>query len=155
MKKICCLGLLLVLLISLMGCNSTEELNYIEIADGITGEVVTSFYFAHNEERVNVLLDASNYSDVTKDKINETPKYIVHEANVKEPSYDNWYNVYIENDELYIRDIVAKEAYSEEMNVSDALRKCTKVSPAEFMKIINECKDIDQRKELYKALMQL
>lgn len=138
MKKIVCLSLLLVLLTSLMGCNSTEELNYAEIADGVTGEVVTSFYLAHNEERMNVLLDANNYREETEDKINEPPKYIVHMADVKEPYYDIWYNIYIENDKLYLSNIVAKEAYSEQMNIPGDIRKCTKVSPTEFMKIIND-----------------
>lgn len=116
-----------------------EKLNYVEITDGDTNAPVSFFYLTDDQSskrKLNILVDAYNYKKKTKDKLTKTPDYIVHEANVDKPYCDNWYNVYVSNNKLYIQDIVKKEAYSEDLNVTSDIYECLKVNTDDFMELL-------------------
>ncbi len=155
MKKIYVALIFVIVLLALEGCNlndnknelisnvesttKSEKLNYVDITDVRTNKLITKFYLDGSKvsrEKILILVDAYNYKEKTKDKINQNPDYIVHEANVQDSYYDNWYNIYISNNKLYIQDIPEKEKYAEDMKVTSDIYECTKIKPNEFLGVL-------------------
>lgn len=145
----------LIFVVLLTGCDSgnsdkktddVKKQNYIEIADGESGKVVTSFYLTKEKDsmdRLNLLTEAYNYKEPTEDELPETPSYIQHTVSVEDSHYDQWYKIYIKDNILYIQDWVEKEDYAESLGITDDICKCEKVTADDFMKVINDYKSDD------------
>jgi hypothetical protein len=156
MKKLTIFLILAITLSLLTGCNSSDDKktstsdeatksssipNYVEILDGNTEELVSGFLMDNSDDKLNILTNAYNYKEETKEKLPETPNYIVHEANGENSYYDNWYNIYIYNDKLFIQDIPEKEAYAEYLGINSNIYECKKVKPDKFLTVLNNSKD--------------
>ncbi len=153
MKKIIFFILLVVVTFSLLGCDSEKKdvanksttasttvsfeddiVNNI-IMDYKSGKVLVQFNLEDNNKN-KILSELINYTQKTNDVIPSTPKYIIHIADKGDSKYDLWVNVYVKNESLYIQYIPEKMGTSEQMNITDEIRKSEKVTLQEFLGII-------------------
>jgi hypothetical protein len=104
----------------------------IVIIDYETNDVVAQFYTEDDEVSAVALTELLNNTEDITENVYSSPEYTVHFVDPKNSEFDVWYFIYLENDSLYM------QYDTDKMNgMDDDIKKCTSMTPNEFMSIIN------------------
>ena len=104
----------------------------IVIIDYETNDVVAQFYTEDDEVSAVALTEMLNNTEDITENVYSSPEYTVHFVDPRNADYDVWHFVYIKDENLYIQYDTDKMK-----DMDDDIKKCTSMTPNEFMSIIN------------------